>query len=128
MSVRNIVKNKLHLHLYKLRKDHFLEYKMKATRLKQCKVIKCFIGNGRHRQVIIIDKRKFPIKSAHNHHNDRVLIHKETKNNFNVSRSHYPTSLMVWVRIYSFGKTPLIFLDKNTKMKVEDYQEDVWNQ
>ena len=73
-----------------LLKAHFLNDKMKATLLKQCKAI----ANVRHRLLFSEEKYTFTVERTQNQQNDRVLLRKEIKYNFNVSRSHYPASLM----------------------------------
>ena len=93
---------------------------MKAIRLKQCKVMKRLIANGRHRQVLFIDKNKFTIENT-----QMIGYYCVKGQKTKCVQIHYPALLTIRAGIRFSGKTTQIFLDKNVIMEAKDYQKDI---
>lgn len=127
-SVRQIVKNELGLHPYKLSKTHFLTDKMKAARLEKAKKMLSWTAINGHHRILFTDEKVFTVQRPHNHQNDRQLLPKgsgKSQAKISVSRRHFPASVMVWAGICGNGKTPLKFIDKGVKIKAKNYVKDI---
>lgn len=127
-SVRNIVKNQLGYHPYKIAKAQFLNDRMKQNRLTKSRRLRRLAAAGRHKTVLFTDEKVFTIEQAHNHQNDRQLLPKGSLKGPNVkfvTRQHFPTSVMVWAGICATGKTPMIFVEKGVKINAKIYQESI---
>jgi hypothetical protein len=124
-SVRKIVKKQLKLHPYKLEKAHLLTDKMKGERLKRALKIKMLVAAGRHHSILFTDEIIFIVEQHHNHQNDRQLLPKGSSHPPTVSRSHFPSFIMVWAGICATGKTPHVFFEKEVKISAKVYQDQI---
>jgi transposase len=127
-SVRKVVKDMLQLRPYKLKTAQQLTEKMKITRLECARRMETLVGDGRLHSVVFTDEKIFSVECHHNHQNDRQLLRKGSSTGPDatiVSRSHFPTSVMVWGGICATGKTPLVFVDKGAKINAAYYQEKI---
>lgn len=127
-SVRRIVKKKLNYHPYKITEGHYLTEKMKANRLIKARKMKRLAAAGRLDSVVFTDEKIFTVERHHNSQNDRQLLPKGTSNSPGteiVTRSHFPTSVMLWAGICATGKTPLVFVDRGAKINAKYYQERI---
>ena len=124
-SVRKIVKKQLKLHPYKLAKAHLLTEEKKGERLKRARKMRRLAAAGRHHSVLFTDEKIFTAEQHHNSQNDRQLLPKGSLHPPTVSRSHFPSSVMVWAGICATGKTPLVFFEKGVKITAKVYQDQI---
>ncbi len=124
-SVRKIVKKQLKLHPYKLAKAHLLTDKVKGEQLKRARKIKRLVAAGRHQTILFTDEKIFTVEQHHNHQNDQRLLSKGSSYPPTVSRSHFPSSIVVWAGICATGKTPLVFFEKGVKISAKAYQDQI---
>ena len=85
---------------------------MKVERLKRARKMRRLAAAGRHHSILFTDEKIFTVEQYHNSQNNRQLLPKGSLNPPTVSRSYFPTSIMVWAGICATGKTPLVFLEK----------------
>lgn len=127
-TLRYVAKNVLKLHAFKLKKRHFLDDDMKATRFVRTKQILKQHDFSKFNNFVFTDEKIFTIRQKHNSHNDRVWctdpwsMEPEKKI---VQKKQGEKSVMVWAGIHRNGKTPLIFLEKGVKVNQKVYQEKV---
>lgn len=127
-SIRRIVKIKLGMRAYKIRKAQLLRDSTKAERLRKCKTLLKRFDAARHRNILFTDESVFTIEQFVNHQNDRILarnVEKASSSGNVVERSGYPQFVMVFAGITANGKTPLIFVEKRIKIDSRNYLEDI---
>ena len=91
-------------------------------------IVVSLVGDGHLSTILFTDEKIFTIERYHNRQNCRQLMKKGQKKSFDaniVTKSHFPSSVMVWAGICSTGKTPLVFIDRNVKINAEVYQQVV---
>ena len=99
---------------------------MKHQHFKKAKKMVRLVAAGRHRQILFTDEKIFIVEHSHNHQNDIKLLLKGSpalSEAVTVSRSHFPQPVMVWAGVCFSGKTPLVFIEKRTKMNDALYQD-----
>uniref|UniRef100_A0A1I7WH57 HTH_Tnp_Tc3_2 domain-containing protein n=1 Tax=Heterorhabditis bacteriophora TaxID=37862 RepID=A0A1I7WH57_HETBA len=112
-SMRRIVKDELGFYPYKIRQVHMLTEKMKQ---------------GRAPNVLFTDEKISTVNSTCNSQNSRQHLqrgHQRSEKASVNSRSHFPSSVMVWAGITASGKTPLVFVEKNVKINSKYYQDEI---
>lgn len=129
-SVRRIIKNNLGYKSYKLCKGQFLTEKARKTRFMCAKKMLKSVKNLKCPSILFTDEKIFTIEKHHNHQNDRQLLPKGERNSQNsiiVTHEHFPASVMVWGGIALNKKTPLVFVERGTKINAESYQDMLKN-
>jgi hypothetical protein len=108
-SISRIVKNRLHLHPYKMQKYQLLTPKMCSTRLKKARALLARFAKNRHRQILFTDEKIFSVQQQINKQNNRILspsLLAANQAGRRVARSSHPSYVMVWGGITYSGKTP----------------------
>ncbi|WKY08788.1 hypothetical protein Q1695_001738 [Nippostrongylus brasiliensis] len=151
-TVRRVVKEKLGMYPYKLRKRHGLTDDQKKGRHEKCKgllkraangghlttlftdeklfvVEQCFnVQNGGHLTTLFTDEKLFVVEQCFNVQNVRVLAQSSSdadKKGRNVSRNSKPASVMVWAGVTPTGRTSLVFVEKSVKINTDVYREEI---
>ena len=86
------------------------------------------IGAGHLQKVLFTNEKIFTVQSVHNRQNDRQLLKLGAQRYAAakiITRSPFPSSVMIWGGICASGKTPLVFIDKNVKINASNYQQIV---
>ncbi|KAI6658770.1 Transposase [Oopsacas minuta] len=125
-SLQTIDKRDLGLSSFKKRKVHFLSNKIKTKRLSRSKILHIRFAAEGLDQVLFSDEKHFTVEQAFNRQNDRILS-KSTSTIPDeyryVKRVQKPLSLMVWARVSSVGRTPLVFVPAGVKINAATCKE-----
>uniref|UniRef100_A0A1I7XN71 DDE_3 domain-containing protein n=1 Tax=Heterorhabditis bacteriophora TaxID=37862 RepID=A0A1I7XN71_HETBA len=127
-SMRKIVKHELGFYPYKIRRAHMLTEKMKVNRYEKATKLLSIIQQGRASNVLFTDEKTSTVNSTCNSQNSWQLLqrgHQRSEKASVNSRSHFPSSVMVWACITALGKTPLVFVEKNVKINSKYYQDEI---
>uniref|UniRef100_A0A1I7XJT9 Paired domain-containing protein n=1 Tax=Heterorhabditis bacteriophora TaxID=37862 RepID=A0A1I7XJT9_HETBA len=109
-SMRRIVKDELGFYPYKIRRAHMLTEKMKVNRYEKATKLLSIIQQGRASNVLFTDEKIFTVNSTCNGQNSRQLLqcgHQRSEKASVNSRSHFPSSVMVWAGITASGSGSL---------------------
>ena len=116
-TMQRLLKDDLHVYLYKFTKRQLLSNATKKKRLDRAKVLIKRLVVGMQPQVLWTDEKLFTVQAIHNHQNDRIWIPNKDMvpvKRCSSFRRQKPSSVMVWAGVTSTGlKTPLIFIDEN---------------
>nr|CAD2200007.1 unnamed protein product [Meloidogyne enterolobii] len=123
MTVRRIAKNKLGLIPYKIQKAQLLTEKTKKVRLEGCKLLPHWHACP---DILFTDEKIFTIKAVHNHQNYRIWTTESPLSDELITHSQHPQSVMVWARISTSGKKPLIFVDPGVKVNKDYYLREIF--
>ena len=110
-TLRKIVVNELKCYAYKRQKVHYLDGSKKKIRLERCRKLKARAALQGTDLWLFTDEKT--VEQSHNHQNDRVWttnISEWPDATKLVQKKQGSASVMVRGRIYSGGKTLLIFL------------------
>jgi inhibitor of nuclear factor kappa-B kinase subunit alpha len=124
-SLHRLMKNKLGLKAYKLRRRQGLTKKTIVKRLERCKALLSRFDDKHCRKIFFTDEKLFRIKSTFNNQNDRVWsksISSIPKNILIIPKFQNTINLMVWGGISSMGKTKLIFVEEGVKINARVYK------
>uniref|UniRef100_A0A1I7X2D6 Uncharacterized protein n=1 Tax=Heterorhabditis bacteriophora TaxID=37862 RepID=A0A1I7X2D6_HETBA len=89
------------------RKNIVIE-KMKVNRYEKAKILLSIVLQCRFSNVLV--------------RNEKILtVNSRSEKAFVDTRSHFPSSVMVWIRITVSGKTPLVVVKKNVKINAKYY-------
>uniref|UniRef100_A0A1I7WRT0 HTH_Tnp_Tc3_2 domain-containing protein n=1 Tax=Heterorhabditis bacteriophora TaxID=37862 RepID=A0A1I7WRT0_HETBA len=104
-SVKRIVKHELRFYPRKIRPVHYANHYSKARKLLS----------------IITQSLTLNVHSQHD------MRWSETVGNFfDVdTRSHFPSSVMIWAGITASGKTPLVSVEENVRINAKYYQAEI---
>ncbi|UYV68186.1 hypothetical protein LAZ67_5003296 [Cordylochernes scorpioides] len=122
-GVQNIVKRKLGLRSYPLHRGQtFFEAVMK-DHLDKAKKLLSKIRVGRLSDIVWTDEKIFTVEVAQNHRQLLPPGNKASRKSGVHTRLKFPKSIIVWARVISEGKTPLVFIDRNVKIYSQVYQD-----
>lgn len=127
-SIRRILKNELHVKPYKFQKAHDLTPKQKKVRLDRAKELLRLDERGEFPNIVFSDEKNFPIEQFVNSQNDRVYLTERTYENLSqrlVTRSKFPSQVMVWAAVTADGRSPLVFIEPGVKVNAIYYREKV---
>ncbi|GFW54385.1 uncharacterized protein TNCV_3703451 [Trichonephila clavipes] len=119
-SVRRIAKTELGVTRYK--KFSFSLKKCKLVRLRRCRKLLKRAAGQRWEIFIFTDEKFFTVEQFHNSQNDKIWS-ADASSTATVENRQHPKSVMVWGRICSRGKTPLVLVGVKINQKV--YQRDI---
>ncbi|CAH0689596.1 unnamed protein product, partial [Chilo suppressalis] len=86
-----------------------------------------YVGK-KYREILFSDEKIFTVGESCNKQNDKVYAHssEEASNRIpRVQRGHFPSSLMVWLRVSYWGLTEIHFCEKGVKTDAVVYQNTV---
>ena len=98
---------------------------MKGEWLKRARKMRRLAAAGRYHLILFTDEKIFTVEQHHNFQNSRQPLPKGSFNLPTDSRSHFPSSIMVWSGICATGKTPLMFFEKGVKISAKVYQDQI---
>ncbi|VDO26376.1 unnamed protein product [Haemonchus placei] len=125
-TVQKIGKQDLKLNSYRLRLGQFLSEQSKQSRLMKCKKVLRELRARRISDVIWTDEKIYTVEHYPNRQNQRQLLSKPGNRSPKCCLVHSRLSfkiVMVWAGVTSESKTPLVFIDRNVKIKSEDHQK-----
>ncbi|KIH66733.1 hypothetical protein ANCDUO_02941 [Ancylostoma duodenale] len=120
-----IVKGNLGLRPSKLQKIQELSSAQERNRLTRSRALLKRAANGELENMVFSDEKIFTVEQVLNRQNDRLWLKGRSSVSsslFNVTRKQGPLSIMVWAGITESGRTPLVFLEKGSKMNAELYR------
>lgn len=127
-SMRRIVKLKLRMTPYRVRKAAILSEANKKKRLEKAKRLLAGTRRKEHLVTVFSDEKLFTVEAEFNAQNHRVIAQtsqQAVENGRTIHRSPHPASVMVFGAICSTGKCPLIFVEKGVKIDKEVYINDI---
>ncbi|KAF2893517.1 hypothetical protein ILUMI_12656 [Ignelater luminosus] len=119
-SIRRILQNELQVKAYKKQKAHDLTPNQKKVRFERAKELLRLAASGEFPNIVFSDEKNFPIEQFVNTQNDRVYLTERTYENLKhrlVTRSNYPSQIMVWAAVTATGRSPLVFIEPGVKDK-----------
>ncbi|EYB87601.1 hypothetical protein Y032_0259g473 [Ancylostoma ceylanicum] len=119
------MKEDLGLRSFKLQKVQELLSAQKRNRLTRSRLLLRRSANGELENMVFSDEKIFTVEQVWNKQNDRLWLkgkNSVSSSQFNVTRKQGPPSIMVWAGITESGRTPLVFLEKGSKMNAELYR------
>ncbi|KAF2886048.1 hypothetical protein ILUMI_20127, partial [Ignelater luminosus] len=122
-SIRRILQNELQVKAYKKQKAHDLTPNQKKVRFERAKELLRLAASGEFPNIVFSDEKNFPIEQFVNTQNDRVYLTERTYENLKhrlVTRSNYPSQIMVWAAVTATGRSPLVFIEPGVKVKIDD--------
>uniref|UniRef100_A0A1I7WW71 Rho-GAP domain-containing protein n=1 Tax=Heterorhabditis bacteriophora TaxID=37862 RepID=A0A1I7WW71_HETBA len=122
ISMRRIVKHELRFYPYKIRQVHMLTEKMKLNRYEKSNKLLSIVQQVRAPNVLFTDEKIFTVNSTCNSQNSGQHLqrgHQRSEKASVNSRSHFPSSVMVWAGITASDKTPRNFYEGSDKTIVE---------
>src|SRR5271166_1813765 len=127
-SVRRIVKQDLHLNIFKRKKAHLLSDVDMAKRSRCCRTLLHRRGLKNVARIWFSDEKIFTVQPPINTQNDRVYSAAVKKNHVPSNhlikgRKHFSQSVMVSVAITKSGKTNIHFIEKGTKVDGSYYRD-----
>ncbi|KAF2897019.1 hypothetical protein ILUMI_09157 [Ignelater luminosus] len=117
-SIRRILQNELQVKAYKKQKAHDLTPNQKKVRFERAKELLRLAASGEFPNIVFSDEKNFPIEQFVNTQNDRVYLTERTYENLKhrlVTRSNYPSQIMVWAAVTATGRSPLVFIEPGVK-------------
>jgi len=127
-SVRRILKHRLGVKAYKIRKVHALSEKHRKVRVERSKALLERHARGMLPNVIFSDEKIFTIDQSVNKQNDRVYLEgrcEENSDHLQVTRCQAPAAVMVWGGVSASGRSPLVILPQGVKVNGPVYREQV---
>ncbi|KAF2886382.1 hypothetical protein ILUMI_01255 [Ignelater luminosus] len=127
-SIRRILQNELQVKAYKKQKAHDLTPNQKKVRFERAKELLRLAASGEFPNIVFSDEKNFPIEQFVNTQNDRVYLTERTYENLKhrlVTRSNYPSQIMVWAAVTATGRSPLVFIEPGVKVNATYYRESV---
>ncbi|EYC41234.1 hypothetical protein Y032_0576g216 [Ancylostoma ceylanicum] len=124
-TVMRIINEDLGLRPLKLQKVQELSSAQKRNRLTRSRLLLRRAPNGELESMVFSDEKIFTVEQVWNKQNDRLWLkgkNSVSSSQFNVTRKQGPPSIMVWAGITESGRTPLVFLEKRSKMNAELYR------
>ena len=113
---------------FALQKRQALSRATKQKRFERSKVLLNELKRAKAGETVWSDKKIFTIEQAHNRRNDGVIGSKVSdipyKRN-TVYRRMKPASIMVWAGISKTWKSPLIFVEENSKVNAKSYIDNI---
>ncbi|KAF2898539.1 hypothetical protein ILUMI_07635 [Ignelater luminosus] len=120
-SIRRILQNELQVKAYKKQKAHDLTPNQKKVRFERAKELLRLAASGEFPNIVFSDEKNFPIEQFVNTQNDRVYLTERTYENLKhrlVTRSNYPSQIMVWAAVTATGRSPLVFIEPGVKTQI----------
>ena len=127
-SMRRILQNELNVKPYKFQKAHDLTAKQKKVRLERAKELLRLHACGEFPNIVFFDEKNFPIEQFINSQNDRVYLTERTYENLSlrtVTRSNFPSQVMVWAAVTADGRCPIVFKVSGINVNATYYRENV---
>ena len=125
-SVRNIVKNNLKLHPYRIQKAQKPTEQANSSRVAKSKALITRLSNGALLNTLWTDEKLFTVEQAFNKQNNRILASSiANASDRIVERCAHPASVMVWAGVTSRFKTPLIFVEPGVKIDKHYYIDKI---
>ena len=126
-SMRRLIKDDLKMKSLSFQKRQALSDTQKIKRFERSKILLKFLKKSK-REVVWSDEKIFTVEKAFNKRNDRVICRNSKKISIDeksVFRSMKPASVMVWAAVSETWKSPLIFVEKKTKINSDVYIEQI---
>ena len=123
-SMGRIVKDKLKLTCYRVRKAAILSEATTKKRLERSKKLLQRTRNGEHLVTVFSDEKLFTVQAEFNPQNHRVLAETSEEafaNGRTIHQASHPASVMVFGAVCADGKSPLLFVDQGVKINKEVY-------
>ncbi|KAL1430314.1 hypothetical protein MTO96_015023 [Rhipicephalus appendiculatus] len=89
---------------------------MKASRQEKFPRMKQLSRGEALNWILFPDETIFSVQPVWNSQNNRELLPKGSSQNVRVEITHFPKSIMAWVRFVGLGKTKVVFLPKGAKL------------
>uniref|UniRef100_A0A914EKN8 Tc1-like transposase DDE domain-containing protein n=1 Tax=Acrobeloides nanus TaxID=290746 RepID=A0A914EKN8_9BILA len=125
-TVRRIVKEDMKSKSYKKQEAHFLDEDMMKVRKQRLRRFQ----NDSHRSIVFSNEKMFTIEEKFNKQNNQIIarnIEEANQRGRIVKRRAFPKPVMVWAAITSDGKSPLVFVEPDLKVKSRYYREQILN-
>ncbi|EFO97706.1 hypothetical protein CRE_15946 [Caenorhabditis remanei] len=119
-----IVKDKLKLTCYRVRKAVILSEATTKKRLERSKKLLQRTRNGDHLITVFSDEQLFTVQAKFNPQNHRVLAETYEEafaSGKTIHQTSHPASVMVFGAVCADGKSPLLFVDQGVKINKEVY-------
>ncbi|KAF2879859.1 hypothetical protein ILUMI_26316 [Ignelater luminosus] len=129
-SIRRILQNELQVKAYKKQKAHDLTPNQKKVRFERAKELLRLAASGDFPNIVFSDEKNFPIEQFVNTQNDRVYLTERTYENLKhrlVTRSNYPSQIMVWAAVTATGRSPLVFIEPGVKVYIYEATLEIEN-
>jgi hypothetical protein len=124
-SVHQMAKTELNLKPYKLQKAQLLTDNNKLVRLQRSHALLRHAAGTRWERIVFTDKKLFAVEQAYNRQNDRSWSAEAPGPSSVIEHRQNPQTIIVWGRICTSSKTPLVIVNEGVKINKEYYQSKI---